>query len=238
MLSRGAARPTRPQAGQTPSSPTRLLQSNVLPGRGSWHAMYINGWTSPCLRVCTDASRATTLKSSGCVDTSSADRRISATEHARPTATRAPPPAPISCDKAVRLCVAPPWDHQARIRSASGTPGERRTEPASSNEPLKPPFHSFTKTPLSKTSGQSSKILSSCRARSPHNVTSMLKPESSASVTSRFTSSLPAADVKEKGGLKLTMTPQMSMVTGEGLERTSPRGTTPSCDKDKEVKLA
>lgn len=66
----------------------------------------------------------------------------------------------------------------------------------------------------------------------------MLTPLWSARVTSRFTKALPACDVKENAGLKLTMTPQRSTVTGSGFERTVSNSTTPSWDKEMDVKFA
>mmetsp|Transcript_66553 Transcript_66553/g.168632 ORF Transcript_66553/g.168632 Transcript_66553/m.168632 type:complete len:289 (+) Transcript_66553:913-1779(+) len=109
----------------------------------------------------------------------------------------------------------PPADHHCCTFCPSGVSGLKVNEPASSKEPLRPPFHSLTSTPWMSTTGLPSKSLSSCLARSPQTVTDMLMAESSAIVISRLTSSLPSLDVKEKIGRKLTTTPQRSQAHGK-----------------------
>mmetsp|Transcript_68623 Transcript_68623/g.192346 ORF Transcript_68623/g.192346 Transcript_68623/m.192346 type:complete len:434 (-) Transcript_68623:360-1661(-) len=235
MLRRGAALPARWHAGQTPSSPTRLLHSNEVPARGSWHAMYISGCVSPCFLVCTVESREMTEKTSGCAVTSSAAARMSAMVQARSAARRAAAPPAPSCESAVRLWEEPPVNHHNLTFSASGVVGEKIREPASSKEPLRPPFHSLTRTPRSSTTTPPSNKASSCCARSPHKVTCMLRPEWSAMTISRFTKAFPACEVKENGALELTTTPQSSAVQGNGFACNAKRSVTPSCDNDNDV---
>merc|ERR1712137_132936 len=105
-------------------------------------------------------------------------------------------PPPPTIDNCVSPCVAPPSDHHCCTITASGEVGLKTRVPPSSRDPLRPPFHSFTTTPFKAIKGLPSNMLSSCFALSPHSVTSILTPESSASVMSRFTSSLPSLDVK------------------------------------------
>mmetsp|Transcript_114103 Transcript_114103/g.285450 ORF Transcript_114103/g.285450 Transcript_114103/m.285450 type:complete len:256 (+) Transcript_114103:793-1560(+) len=103
------------------------------------------------------------------------------------------------------------------------------------SDPLRPPFHSFTTTPLMLTTGCLSKTWSSCLARSPQSVTVMLMPESSATVISRFVNSLPSLDVNENVGRKLAMTPHSSTVHGNALDckvRRSVRGASNDIDSD------
>mmetsp|Transcript_69819 Transcript_69819/g.202367 ORF Transcript_69819/g.202367 Transcript_69819/m.202367 type:complete len:210 (+) Transcript_69819:960-1589(+) len=110
--------------------------------------------------------------------------------------------------------------------------------PASSKEPLRPPFHSLTRTPRNKMVGWPSKFVSACCALSPHKVTCMLRPVWSPTTISRFTSSLPACDVNEKDGLKLTMTPHTSTVHGNAFIWIVCKSAMPSWARDRDVKLA
>mmetsp|Transcript_16132 Transcript_16132/g.37767 ORF Transcript_16132/g.37767 Transcript_16132/m.37767 type:complete len:201 (+) Transcript_16132:532-1134(+) len=145
--------------------------------------------------VCTIARRQTTLKCCGFSSTCSESLRSSARSAAAfPPVLLVKPPA---CDRAVRLWVLPPEAHHCCSRLPSGVCSWRTSAPPSLSEPLRPPFHSLTCTPLRPITGWSAKSLSACLARSPQMVTTMVVAVSSAMVMSRLTRSRPSLEVKE-----------------------------------------
>mmetsp|Transcript_732 Transcript_732/g.1938 ORF Transcript_732/g.1938 Transcript_732/m.1938 type:complete len:210 (+) Transcript_732:37-666(+) len=178
------------------------------------------GWASPCFLICTWARRATTVNTfPWSPSTCSAWRRMSPRSSTGvPEGPR--PPGPET-DRVLISLLEPPSDHHCFIFCTSGSAASKMRSPPSSSEPLRPPFHSLTRTPFIATSGLPANVESSCFARSPQSVTIMLVAVSSAKVISRFTSSWPALDVNVNFGWKPTMTPQRSVVHGRVFDCTS-----------------
>lgn len=112
-----------------------------------------------------------------------------------------------------RLDVQPHVAHQWRTFCASGLTGAKVSAPPSRRDPMRPPFHSLTTTPRRATTGQPRKNESSCLARQPHKVTTMLKAVLSAMVISRLKNSRPSLLETACTWRKPTTTPQRSTTT-------------------------
>mmetsp|Transcript_27141 Transcript_27141/g.75676 ORF Transcript_27141/g.75676 Transcript_27141/m.75676 type:complete len:299 (-) Transcript_27141:65-961(-) len=161
------------------------------------------------------------------------------------SAPNAAPREPLSPRKDAKDCVEPHPDHHCWSLCASGKSGLRVTTLDSTVPPLRPPFHSLTRTPLSMITGLFPKSESGSFPFSPHNVTSMLVAVSSATVMSRFNNSRPSLAMTVARGLNCVTIPQRLTRQGVGFDLTASRSVKvmmvwlePLCDHQSEMRFA
>mmetsp|Transcript_30813 Transcript_30813/g.89553 ORF Transcript_30813/g.89553 Transcript_30813/m.89553 type:complete len:242 (+) Transcript_30813:1172-1897(+) len=128
-------------------------------------------------------------------------------------------------DNDVKFALLPVEAHHCCTRCTSGCRASKTIAPVCSREPLRPPLNSLTPTPLRQTTGFPCRRGSSSLARSPQMATAKLVAVSSATMSSRFTSSLPPCDVNATGGPTFTTTAQMSTLHGKLLDCSARRST-------------